>query len=69
MCAEGTVIWFAEEKGYGYLEPDDGSAPVRVERAVAETGDFRTLLEGQRVRYELGEPQGDEPVAAWVRVI
>ncbi|GAA0360456.1 transcription antiterminator/RNA stability regulator CspE [Bowmanella denitrificans] len=49
----GTVKWFNEEKGFGFIAPEDGSKDVFV-HFNAITGDsFRTLTEGQRVSYEV----------------
>lgn len=64
----GVVKWFSEEKGWGYLAPDDGGPEVRVDRAVADTGDFRTLLEGLRVEFTAVDA-ADGPVATAARVI
>ncbi|RKS72546.1 CspA family cold shock protein [Motilibacter peucedani] len=50
---QGTVRWFNADKGFGFLEPDDGEADVFVHfRAIVADGGFRTLEEGQRVEFE-----------------
>jgi len=55
----GTVKWFNESKGYGFISPDDGSDDVFVHfRAIVGEG-FKTLNEGQSVSYEVEKgPKG-----------
>ncbi len=49
----GRVKWFNDNKGWGFIEPDDGGDDVFVHySAIVEDG-YRTLREGQRVTYEL----------------
>jgi CspA family cold shock protein len=62
--AEGTVKWFNAEKGFGFIEPDDGGPDVFVHfSAIADDGGYRSLEEGQRVEFSAspGErgPQAD----------
>ncbi|MBL4730006.1 MAG: cold-shock protein [Sulfurimonas sp.] len=56
---DGTVKWFNEEKGYGFIQQEDGSQDVFVHfRQVNNPGHGRvSLAEGQRVTYEVGEGQ------------
>src|SRR5947209_14783430 len=50
--AAGTVRWFDPDKGFGFIEPDEGGDDVFVHfSAIADTGGFRTLEEGQSVEY------------------
>ncbi|KDQ18145.1 hypothetical protein BOTBODRAFT_52941 [Botryobasidium botryosum FD-172 SS1] len=50
---EGTVKWFNDEKGYGFITPDDGSPDLFVHfRAINGSG-FKALKEGQRVEFEI----------------
>lgn len=49
----GTVKWFSDEKGFGFIEPDKGGHDVFVHiSAVSEAG-MRTLKEGQQINYDL----------------
>ena len=49
----GTVKWFNESKGYGFITPTDGSPDVFVHFSVIEGDGFKTLNEGQTVQYEM----------------
>ncbi|WP_331735581.1 cold shock domain-containing protein (plasmid) [Streptomyces anulatus] len=51
--ATGTVKWFNAEKGYGAINPDDGSAEVYVHHTAVLGSGFRNLDEGQAVEYEV----------------
>jgi CspA family cold shock protein len=48
----GTVKWFNESKGYGFISPQDGSKDVFVHYSVIEAQGFKSLKEGQAVEYE-----------------
>lgn len=50
--ATGTVKWFNESKGYGFIAPSDGSPDVFVHFSVIEGDGFKTLAEGQTVEFE-----------------
>ncbi len=53
MSTTGTVKWFNESKGYGFISPTDGGDDVFVHfRAIVGDG-FKTLIEGQTVSYEV----------------
>ena len=60
--ATGTVKWFNESKGFGFIAPSDGSADVFVHFSVIEGSGFKTLNEGQEVTYE--SEQGPKGVQA-----
>ena len=49
--AKGTVKWFNQDKGFGFISPDDGSRDVYIQSMNIETPD-KTLQDGQRVEYE-----------------
>ena len=49
----GTVKWFNETKGYGFIQPDDGGKDVFVHISAVERAGMRTLAEGQKVSYEV----------------
>lgn len=49
----GTVKWFSTTKGYGFIEPEDGSNDVFVHVSAVERSELATLREGQRVSYDL----------------
>lgn len=51
----GTVKWFNESKGYGFIVPDDGSEEVFVHFSNITGDGFRTLEEGQKVEFEIGQ--------------
>jgi CspA family cold shock protein len=50
--ATGTVKWFNEAKGFGFITPDDGSPDVFVHFSAIKGSGFKTLTEGQKVQYE-----------------
>ncbi len=49
----GTVKWFNETKGYGFIQPDNGGKDVFVHVSAVERSGMRGLSEGQKVSYEL----------------
>jgi CspA family cold shock protein len=54
----GTVKWFSDDKGFGFITPDEGSRDLFVHHTGIVAEGFRTLSEGARVQYE--EEQGDK---------
>lgn len=54
MAFEGTVKWFNESKGFGFIQQDDGP-DVFVHYSSIEGNGFKTLVEGQRVQFDVVE--------------
>ncbi|MGB5299576.1 MAG: cold-shock protein [Thiogranum sp.] len=55
----GTVKWFNESKGFGFIAPSDGSADVFVHFSAIQGDGFKTLVEGQTVEFEVEQgPKG-----------
>jgi CspA family cold shock protein len=53
--ATGTVKWFNDTKGYGFIAPDDGGKDVFVHRTGIAGEGFRSLSEGEKVEFEVRE--------------
>jgi len=53
----GTVKWFNEKKGFGFIVPDDGSEDVFVHHSKIAAEGFRSLREGQKVENDVGQGQ------------
>ncbi|HSP01069.1 MAG: cold-shock protein [Thioalkalivibrio sp.] len=51
--SQGTVKWFNESKGFGFITPEDGGKDVFVHFSAIEASGFRTLAEGQLVSFEV----------------
>ena len=59
MNERGTVKWFNNAKGYGFIEPEGGGADVFVHHTAIQMEGFRTLTQGEAVNYESTEgPKG-----------
>ena len=50
--ATGTVKWFSDEKGYGFITPDEGTKDLFVHHSEIVAQGFKTLAEGAKVSYE-----------------
>jgi cold shock protein len=53
--AQGTVKWFNDEKGYGFISPDEGSEDLFVRYSGVAGSGFKTLEEGAKVTYEAAQ--------------
>jgi cold shock protein len=61
--ATGTVKWFNDSKGFGFITPSDGSKDVFVHHSSIKSDGFRSLAEGQEVNYEVEQgPKGPSAI-------
>jgi CspA family cold shock protein len=56
--ATGTVKWFNAQKGYGFIQPSDGSKDVFVHVTAVQSAGMTTLTEGQRLTFEVSNERG-----------
>ena len=57
MAAEGTVKWFDDKKGYGFIEPEDAGEDIFVHFSSVTMEGFKTLQEGQRVSFDVEQSE------------
>ncbi|NUR69291.1 MAG: cold-shock protein [Hamadaea sp.] len=55
--ATGTVKWFNADKGFGFIQQDDGGPDVFVHYSAIASGGYRSLDEGQKVQFEVKQGQ------------
>jgi CspA family cold shock protein len=55
---EGTVKWFSTERGYGFIQPNDGGRDIFVHITALQAAGLRNLNEGQKIRFELKTERG-----------
>jgi len=61
--SEGTVKWFNDAKGFGFITPSDGGKDLFVHHSNIKASGFRSLTEGQKVSYEVQDgPKGPAAV-------
>lgn len=66
--AQGTVKWFNDAKGFGFITPDDGSKDLFAHFSEIQAGGFKSLTEGQKVSYVAKDgPKG--PQASQIQVL
>ena len=67
--AQGTVKWFNTQKGYGFINPDEGDNDVFVHITAVQSSGLNGLNEGQKVTYELEEQRNGKMAAVSLSLV
>jgi len=67
--SQGTVKWFNSQKGFGFIQPDDGSKDVFVHISAVERAGMGNLNEGQKLSYDLERGQQGKTSAGNLKAI
>lgn len=67
--SQGTVKWFNAQKGFGFIQPDDGSKDVFVHISAVERAGFSSLNEGQKLTYDLERGQQGKTSAGNLKAV
>ena len=67
--AQGTVKWFNTQKGYGFINPDEGDNDVFVHSTAVQNSGLNGLNEGQKVTYELEEQRNGKMAAVGLGLV
>lgn len=65
---KGTVKWFNDAKGFGFIQPEDGSKDLFAHFSEIQSGGFKSLAEGQQVEYVV-KAGAKGPQAAQIRIV
>ncbi len=67
--ATGTVKWFNANKGFGFIEPEDGSKDVFLHASAVESAGLQSPADGQKVEYEIESDRGGRTSAGSLRYL
>lgn len=67
--ATGTVKWFNETKGYGFIAPDEGGNDIFVHVSAVQASGLQGLADGQKVEFELQEDRRGKMAAADLKLV
>lgn len=67
--ATGSVKWFNETKGYGFIKPEDGSSDVFVHISAVQDAGLKALNEGQRIEYDVGPGRNGKAAATNLKIL